>query len=472
MTRQFRIPLMVIGLGAGCIGLGIWLSRPTTPPPMECGPIALFHVCQADGKRIDLGELSRAIRVGENGTTLLELKQAAESLGFGVVGVKVSAAGLVEFMSHPQRYAILHMNGNHFVAVLGLTPGGELRVVDAYQQPDTVPPSELPNRGWGGVALFLTGTSQVGALTPADPVVHLGKVPLGEKKPFRTSLRNATGETVQIARIDSGCGCINIGLSNPQIAAGGLETVSGEFHATGGPGAFRKRVTVHAAGANRKPSSFEITGEVLAMLSVVPSEVVLHPDYKTGRGATAAVRVKNDSGQEVTYTVPPTPGITVSPATLCVPAGAAADLTISVPPEHAVEERLELDVTTTYANEPLLRLPVRISPVAPVRVEPAALSLGVGTKKEMLAHKGLALTLSGAGVGELALDGFECPPFLAVSKQERAPDGRMVIRFEVVDRFPSIGLTGRVVLRLRSTETGRTLKEHVVPVSGVLRDGT
>ncbi len=80
----------------------------------DCGPACLQMIARYYGKRISLESLRIKCHVTRDGTSLLSLKEAAETLGLKALGVKISFTQLVHEMPLP---CIVHWDQRHFVVV-------------------------------------------------------------------------------------------------------------------------------------------------------------------------------------------------------------------------------------------------------------------------------------------------------------------------------------------------------------------
>ena len=83
---------------------------------MDCGPSCLRMVAKFYNKNFSLDYLKNKSEIGKLGVSMLGLSEAAESLGFKTIGVKLSFDHLIQDAPLP---AILHWNKYHFVV---LTP--------------------------------------------------------------------------------------------------------------------------------------------------------------------------------------------------------------------------------------------------------------------------------------------------------------------------------------------------------------
>jgi ATP-binding cassette, subfamily B, bacterial len=80
---------------------------------IQCGPVCLQMIAKYHGQNIELIELETLTRMNDNGTTILNLNQAAESIGFKSCAVKIS----FEELTIAPLPAIAHWNNNHFLVV-------------------------------------------------------------------------------------------------------------------------------------------------------------------------------------------------------------------------------------------------------------------------------------------------------------------------------------------------------------------
>lgn len=83
---------------------------------MDCGPTCLRMVAKYYNKNISLDYLRNKSAYGKMGVSMLGLSDAAESIGFKTIGVKINYEHLIQDAPLP---AILHWNKYHFVV---LTP--------------------------------------------------------------------------------------------------------------------------------------------------------------------------------------------------------------------------------------------------------------------------------------------------------------------------------------------------------------
>ena len=81
---------------------------------MDCGPTCLRIVAAHYGRNWSLQTLRDRCHISREGVSLLGISDAAESIGFRTIGVKISFAQLCEEAVLP---CIVHWNQNHFIVV-------------------------------------------------------------------------------------------------------------------------------------------------------------------------------------------------------------------------------------------------------------------------------------------------------------------------------------------------------------------
>lgn len=91
----------------------------------DCGPTCLKIIAKHYGKTLNIQTLRQLSETTREGSNLLTLSEAAETIGFRTLGVKISAEKLQE----APLPCILHWNKNHYVVLASLNPskGGKLK---------------------------------------------------------------------------------------------------------------------------------------------------------------------------------------------------------------------------------------------------------------------------------------------------------------------------------------------------------
>lgn len=88
------------------------------PDAMDCGPTCLRMVAAYHGKRYKLDTLRERSYLSREGVSMLGISQAAESIGFRTMGVKITPEQLISEAMLP---AIIHWLQNHFVVLYKIT---------------------------------------------------------------------------------------------------------------------------------------------------------------------------------------------------------------------------------------------------------------------------------------------------------------------------------------------------------------
>ena len=84
------------------------------PDAMDCGPTCLRMVAKHYGKLYNLETLRNRSSIGREGVSMLGISDAAESIGFRTMGVRVSIEKLIEDVTLP---CIIHWKQTHFVVL-------------------------------------------------------------------------------------------------------------------------------------------------------------------------------------------------------------------------------------------------------------------------------------------------------------------------------------------------------------------
>lgn len=95
---------------------------------MDCGPACLRMIAKYYGKHYTLQTLRKKCYITHEGVSMLGISEAAESIGFRSLGVRLDVDELEKNASLP---CILHWNQNHFVVLS--------RLYHAYPHSPTCP---------------------------------------------------------------------------------------------------------------------------------------------------------------------------------------------------------------------------------------------------------------------------------------------------------------------------------------------
>lgn len=86
---------------------------------MDCGPTCLRMVAKYYGQNYSAQELRERTQIGKDGVNLLGISEAAESIGFRTIAVKVPLDKLLQEAPFP---CIVHWSQNHFVVITPSSP--------------------------------------------------------------------------------------------------------------------------------------------------------------------------------------------------------------------------------------------------------------------------------------------------------------------------------------------------------------
>ncbi|MCO6148904.1 cysteine peptidase family C39 domain-containing protein, partial [Flavobacterium sp. NRK1] len=83
---------------------------------MDCGPACLAMISQYYGKKYSLSSLREKSYLTREGVSLLSIAEAAGTIGFESIPVKVALGALISLVE--KKPCILHWDQNHFVVLL------------------------------------------------------------------------------------------------------------------------------------------------------------------------------------------------------------------------------------------------------------------------------------------------------------------------------------------------------------------
>ena len=118
------------------------------PDTKDCGPTCLRIIAKHYGKSLSLQQIRHLSETTREGSSLMGLSEAAESMGFKTLGVKINLQMLVEDAPLP---CILHWNKNHFVVLASLNPskGGKFNFFKRFFSSKNNVAQSSPFGGWG-----------------------------------------------------------------------------------------------------------------------------------------------------------------------------------------------------------------------------------------------------------------------------------------------------------------------------------
>ena len=125
---------------------------------MDCGPTCLRMIAAHYGRIYSLESLRGKSLITREGTSMLGISEAAESIGFRTTGVKVSFDDLCE----APLPCIVHWNQYHFVVVYdiktrkGISPLSKLHFPFSFSSRRESPKGERGQIGAGGEVIYLS----------------------------------------------------------------------------------------------------------------------------------------------------------------------------------------------------------------------------------------------------------------------------------------------------------------------------
>lgn len=153
MAAPLRV-LIPFGTAVLCFGLATAGRSPSASSRSGCGPTSLHALCRHFGVAATLDDIYRISGADFPTSSLSEMKNAARALGLKAEGLQMS----IPELRRTKPLGILHIDGGHFVALIGYTNAGP-RVADPVAQGKTwasVWPYARLSARWDGRILVVT----------------------------------------------------------------------------------------------------------------------------------------------------------------------------------------------------------------------------------------------------------------------------------------------------------------------------
>ena len=132
---------------------------------MDCGAACLATICSFDDKRVSLNQMRELTRVGQSGTSMYNLMQAAKSLGYETSSV----LEIYENLEKSKRPSIVNWRGYHWIVVYKATDKNVI-IADPGQGLVKLSKEEFLE-GWTRYTLHLNPTSKVKEIEECKPVI-------------------------------------------------------------------------------------------------------------------------------------------------------------------------------------------------------------------------------------------------------------------------------------------------------------
>lgn len=133
---------------------------------MDCGAACLATVCRYHGKYVSLNRIRELVRVGRAGASMLNLLQAANTLGYETDAWMETYENLIQ----RQLPVIVNWHGYHWVVVYRAT-GSKVTVADPAQGLLNISKEEF-TEGWTRYTLYLKPTAKFTEVEESKPTLQ------------------------------------------------------------------------------------------------------------------------------------------------------------------------------------------------------------------------------------------------------------------------------------------------------------
>jgi hypothetical protein len=210
-----------------------------------CGPRAIWVAAARSGVNLDLGDVIKSCRVSQEGCSLWDLKQAAESFGFNAAGMRLNWESLLE----TDCPTVLMVRGNHFSCAdpTEKSADGRIRYYDPPNSATWLTKEELLEI-WNGESLVLSRSlagAEVGPAIRFEAVVQ----DLGDQTDVNSvsgvfPFQNRGDQPLEILDINHSCGCIHTEVTKNPVPPGETAEVIAELGLQGIDGARSELIEV------------------------------------------------------------------------------------------------------------------------------------------------------------------------------------------------------------------------------------
>lgn len=267
----------------------------------NCGANSLADACSVLGIDIQDNEIRRAIGTNtSDGTTLLEIKRAAENLGLQAQGVLLSTSELLD-QQHP---VIAFVRGNHFVTVAATSlENRQVFVLDRPNAPIWLDIDEFAEQ-WNGVALLLTMQDKQDrspTLWAYGNRTFIGNVTGTEQDEGEFTLINQGDSAITILEAKPSCPCIKRFTFTPQRIPGrSASRVHLNIDATGkAQGPFEVDILLKTDNPAQPVRRVSLVGRVRSPFKANPNFVALGDIPASDMNRTVPIRIYKDTFADV-----------------------------------------------------------------------------------------------------------------------------------------------------------------------------
>ena|GEM_PF-6385631 len=282
----------VVCAGAG----GIVIDRSMIIPAerVTCGIQCLYLLCKIKNIPVKMDYFLETVPYRDGGASMLDLKEAAEGLGFTCRGYRVNLEGLRKL----RLPAIAHLKKPHYVVVVAVRPDS-VKIADPPSDLVELPAEEFIELWSGNVLTCVAPSGSAGSSKTTDlvyiknPLWDMGVCPSGNTYSHTFTLVNSGKESLEIVAVKPTCGCTVAELSTKRVPSGGTAAINAKIHTSGRSGAFGARIILKTDSVTYPAVLMEIKGDFRlygGTLATFPQNIVWE-EIPVGTGASRKVRV-------------------------------------------------------------------------------------------------------------------------------------------------------------------------------------
>jgi len=357
-----------------------------------CGVASVFDLCVLVGQELSEEQREQVVEAyPAEEATMLDIKQAAESLGIAVVGIEAS---LDELQAIPGLKIIHLTDPAHFLVMARSSPQW-VQLLDGGQVV-VVPREEIDQRYSGHVLILEQEQNPGGPRLQLQEFHHsFGIAGVGQEVEHAFTVTNVGDEDLTVALQRKSCGAPTASIGKETLAPGESTDVTVSF-------------TISYSGDVFKSAQLLTTDpyQPVAFVTVhghVPPDVKVYPDrlyfsLDKGAEATRTIRLSGPPEMELQGTNCETDLFTVSAGAPTETDGIKRwELGLSVSPGTQVGEYHDtLTLQTSHEDRPLITIPITVVIRSDLQVRPATVFFGFVQAGEQAQQEIVIRSRSGA----------------------------------------------------------------------------
>jgi hypothetical protein len=237
-------------------------NKLASPQHATCGPTCLFFIVKnIFGKNVTQHDVARMCNDTQKGTSLLDLKRAAQQLGMDCTPCRISVE---ELSRHPLALFITRLQENHFCVVQSL-PNQNFALIDPPNLPRLVKESDLIDK-WEEIGLLIQSSRKSPDLLVEDDTLNVDRIVPDAFVNRNITFYNPSLSPIIINALEPGCSCITIAKRKMSMPPGGAISVPMVLNTIDRIGHFDVSIAINSTSVMCPDGVLYVKGQVISPL--------------------------------------------------------------------------------------------------------------------------------------------------------------------------------------------------------------